>query len=1166
MRHRRVALAGITVRIAASLCSAAILVAVCSSPASAATARLFLRSFGSFSSVAGVAVDQTNEDVYVYDGGNEAIYKFDALGNPVDFASTGTNEITGVPSATGSEAEIAVDDSAGPAKGDIYVAHASYANVLVYNEAGEQAGEITEAGGHPWGEACGVAVGSSGAVYVGLYPDDVDKYVPTSAVVTDSDYAGSYEGVDNVCNVAVDPAGNLLVDSWSSGPVTGFAPSQLGAALAAGSVIDENGTTLAVDPATEDVFVDEQSQVSEFGPNGTPYNEPLLVFGASGTGALDGYSTGIAVNEHSNEVYVSDGTGQIDIFGPAVAVAGVSTEAASAVTPTSATLNGTVNPEGIPVSACEFEYGSKAGAFTNTIPCSPPPGGGTNPVPVSAALTGLTPGASYHYRLAATDANGTNDGQEEVFKFSPTTPAGPTGLPDGRVYEQVSPAFKNGNYYDLADGLTFGLASSNGNSVVYVMTGPVGESYAGLAGEFVSTRSPEGWQTHSATPPRPTRVDEFLFDAPGSMIPSASFNKFLFDSSLPWVAEDPRYSEGESGVNIFLSESPTGEALWLGRPTAVEPLPRPGDVEQTAYAITGQSPELTKVYFAYRGTLTPQDASRVPYAKLGGAQFPGTVASREDTPWGFYEWDEGKLESAGELPDGSFNAFGAAPASFAAISSSGGIDSERSRAPHYPQSIENQVSEDGERAFFVSPDPAASSVTNPTACTAEPPCSAEPPELYAREPGPAGTRKSVLISRSELPGHEGEAAPDGAISIPGTYANSFGSYAYPSSDGTRVFFASTDRLTSEAPANTATKVYEYNLETGELTYLPEISGAIAAVSRDGSEVLFENTAQTPATLELWRSGSDAGSVTEIAALPGSGQVDSTHFSGEGMTLIFRTPAEVTGEFNNGGGFDEIYRYEVGTGSLDCVSCAPQGSQPLGDARMSYNNPETQHGGGSAGSTIETRGMSEDAGRIFFDTPNALVPQDVNGVRDVYEWEGGTDYLISSGTGDKESAYLDNDATGENVFFATSQGLLPGDTDEAYDIYDARIPRPGDNAPPTAIPCKGSICQGPPSTPQLLSPPASETFDGPGDLAPTKPTGSPPKGTTSKQKLQKALSACKRRFHNRRKRTECNRRARKRYGAGAARAGKASRMHGARHHNGRGKWWSARRQRGGCGVR
>src|SRR5207245_7618726 len=75
----------------------------------------------------------------------------------------------------------------------------------------------------------------------------------------------------------------------------------------------------------------------------------------------------------------------------------------------------------------------------------------------------------------------------------------------------------------------------------------------------------------------------------------------------------------------------------------------------------------------------------------------------------------------------------------------------------------------------------------------------------------------------------------------------------------------------------------------------------------------------------------------------------------------------------------------------------------------------------------------------------------NGVEDVYEWEqvetgschseereGGCVYLLSSGTSPDPSFYLDNDESGENVFFATKAGLVKGDTDDSYDVYDARV--------------------------------------------------------------------------------------------------------------------------------
>jgi phosphodiesterase/alkaline phosphatase D-like protein len=89
--------------------------------------------------------------------------------------------------------------------------------------------------------------------------------------------------------------------------------------------------------------------------------------------------------------------------------AGVETRAPSGVEQTTATLNGRVNPRGATITACRFEYGSGS-SFSSSVPCTPEPGGGTNPVAVSAAVKGLEPGTAYHYRLSVTNAGGTDLG------------------------------------------------------------------------------------------------------------------------------------------------------------------------------------------------------------------------------------------------------------------------------------------------------------------------------------------------------------------------------------------------------------------------------------------------------------------------------------------------------------------------------------------------------------------------------------------------------------------------------------------------------------------------------------------------------------------------------------------------------------------------------------
>ena len=98
-----------------------------------------------------------------------------------------------------------------------------------------------------------------------------------------------------------------------------------------------------------------------------------------------------------------------------VAAPSVETKAATGVGETSATLNASVNPRGEALNACTFEYGTTA-SYGSSVPCSALPGSGSSPVPVSAAVTGLTANTEYHYRFSATNAAGTAKGEDVTFK------------------------------------------------------------------------------------------------------------------------------------------------------------------------------------------------------------------------------------------------------------------------------------------------------------------------------------------------------------------------------------------------------------------------------------------------------------------------------------------------------------------------------------------------------------------------------------------------------------------------------------------------------------------------------------------------------------------------------------------------------------------------------
>jgi len=84
---------------------------------------------------------------------------------------------------------------------------------------------------------------------------------------------------------------------------------------------------------------------------------------------------------------------------------------ASNLTGTTATLNGTVNPNGVSTIAY-FEWGTTT-AYGHVTPIGGV-GDGIAPVAFSAPVTGLTPG-TYHFRIVGTSSTGTADGADKTF-------------------------------------------------------------------------------------------------------------------------------------------------------------------------------------------------------------------------------------------------------------------------------------------------------------------------------------------------------------------------------------------------------------------------------------------------------------------------------------------------------------------------------------------------------------------------------------------------------------------------------------------------------------------------------------------------------------------------------------------------------------------------------
>jgi hypothetical protein len=103
------------------------------------------------------------------------------------------------------------------------------------------------------------------------------------------------------------------------------------------------------------------------------------------------------------------------------------TGAASSITPTSAELSATVNPQGGRVTRCRFEYGPTE-SYGESAPCYPSPGSGEGPVSVSASVTRLSPGTAYHFRITARNRSGRRSGLDQ--QFMTESPRAPTVFAD----------------------------------------------------------------------------------------------------------------------------------------------------------------------------------------------------------------------------------------------------------------------------------------------------------------------------------------------------------------------------------------------------------------------------------------------------------------------------------------------------------------------------------------------------------------------------------------------------------------------------------------------------------------------------------------------------------------------------------------------------------------
>lgn len=435
------------------------------------------------------------------------------------------------------------------------------------------------------------------------------------------------------------------------------------------------------------------------------------------------------------------------------------------------------------------------------------------------------------------------------------------------------------------------------------------------------------------------------------------------------------------------------------------------------------------------------------------------------------------------------------------------------RTPGGERSLVNVISHDGRTIFFGSRTPPVAGV-----CAA---ASRGPVKLFARVDGSS----TVEVSASECdrvpdPGAD-PPVPACAVVPANAPAASDAQFLGASSDGSTAIF-STNRQLTNSDTDTTDDLYEYRRNPpageGHLTQITAAPGQSATpgsgarhlgvlrISDDGQRVYF--VAQGVLSTNAGANGSVAsdgannlyvferttampdGQITFIARLASSG--DAALWGSDmpakpvqmadasGRFLVLNSTAQLTSDDTDA--VSDVYRYDADNHALIRVSQAKAGfgSNGNGAHAARIRTPFANYF-----SRVTVRSISADGAGVVFQTDEALQVDDVNDAADVYEWrEGSGVELVSDGTSTVALGQLAESITpdGGSIMFSTASRLTPDDIDGANDAYVARkgggfvfpAPQPHDI-------CEGDDCQPMTPAPEPPVPPATPTYNGPGNV-------------------------------------------------------------------------------------
>jgi hypothetical protein len=1309
---------GIAIGLVLCLC----LVAAALAPsAHAAKGWSFLETFGSankpaFGDDRRMAVDRSSGDFLIIDNSNRTLSRWHADGTPSNFSVLGSNAIDGAGGADATPSgeilgftrdQVAIDNSGTATDGNIYATSSFDGWIDIFSDEGEFLGRLTggcDSGG--LGGVEGVGVDEDGNVYVSdPIPGKVFKFEPSANPPVNADcVAGlSLNRPGNLAPGAGPTDGHVFVANDSVGETRKLDSALTEIEYVFGKGGSAERRSLTVDPGTGHLFVEAGSSVIEYDASGPSAESVEEVSRLQAAGSV---VQGLAVEEGAEKLYVARAsTTLVDVWeavevpeatvGPPSVVSGAKatvtgsvepvglevteclfeygpttaygssvpcqgaiptdfgthpvtaqltgllaqgatyhyrllvksafgqdasedetlktadtffTNAASDVTETEATLNGTVKPEGVALTECRFEWG-RTTEYGQSAPCSPhfsaipnddadhavtgalsglepstvyhyrlraqnaleqivakdrtfatlgtpsveaqvasalgqstatlqaqvnpfgsvttyhfewgadtsygnripatgelDAGSGDQPVLVDAELSGLEPVSAYHFRVVATNPFGTTVGPDHRFET-----LNQHGLPDNRGFELVSPVDK-GTSGAVSSGFTVQdmtlRAAPDGNSFLWPLENGIPESTAGGWARWRAERTESGWLSTQVSGPSliaPPKVDELGFADPSVVAhASADLRCGLLRSYNPLTADTLPQSI-ELGVENLYRWRVEGDSVSYELITDRLPLNPAADPVSGLYNQIEAAEDCSRFYF------------KSAYELIAGAS-------------GLYEWDEGTLRDAGVLPDGTVGDDLPLPTETTAGPAVPGGEVDVSATARW-----NAVSPDGSRLFF-------------TAIANEGPSSGKP-AIFMREDGGASI---VEISASETAvatnGARFEAAsPDGSrvffranygiaeTSSAGASDERCGPLAFPGEVPDETIYTSESNLPIEAKR---CDLYAYDVESEELSDLSADAnpadpiGAAAqgtvAVDEDGSHVYFAALGQLvpgegrtyaqnvaglgSANVYLARLDED-GEPSELTYVTNLGRANgdllvgalmrtdvlgkwTAEASADGNELLFESTDNLT-RYDSGGG-KVVYLYSADSGEIACVSCRPDGQPTLvaPDGKFHggrLDEPKLLNGG--------ARSMSEDGSRVFFVSPDVLMPGAVAGKRNVYEWEEGQVYFLAIAERadgfflNPSANYLDSSASGDSAFIATDERLAPQDRDFVTDVYAVPVDGGFPVAPElpecqvdesVALLANQIYCQGDRTPAPRTSSPASAGFSGAGNPPPNKP--------------------------------------------------------------------------------